>query len=119
MAKVSFLNFEQRMLGLSDSIAELMRNKAPVDTGALKRSIKVEPLIESRGGLTQPISFLEYGIYTNYGTKRGIKATHWIDQSIEDVLNRQMQGIAEAAAQDIGSSISKSIPREIDITIKG
>ena len=118
MAELTFLNFEQRMLGLSDGIAELMRNNAPVDTGALKRSIKVNPLVESRNGLTQPISFLEYGIYTNYGTKTGIRATHWIDKSIEDVINQQMPDVADAAAKDVATAIRKTLPREIDVTIK-
>jgi hypothetical protein len=104
------------MLGMSQAVSEAMRSNVPVDTGRLKRSIKVEPLIETPTGLSEPISFLEYGIFTDRGTKF-IPAQNWVGRSIDQVINQQMPAVADAAAHDYADTIGKILPNDIDITI--
>lgn len=117
MVKLQNIHLERAMLGMSQAVAERMRSNVPVDTGRLKRSIRVQPLVETPNGLSEPISFLEYGIFTDQGTKF-IPAQHWVDRSIDEVIDRQMREIADAAAHDIADTIGKILPKDIDLTIK-
>ena len=45
MAELENIHLKREMLGMSQAVSEAMRSNVPVDTGRLKRSIKVEPLI--------------------------------------------------------------------------
>ena len=114
---LEYIHLERELLGLSRAVTERMRNNVPVDTGRLKRSIKAEPLIETPKGLSEPISFLEYGIFTDRGTKF-IPAQNWVGRSIDEVLDRQMEKVADAAAHDIADNIGRMLPNQIDLTIQ-
>jgi len=117
MAELKNIHLERSMLGMSKAVASRMRSNVPVDTGRLKRSIKVEPLIETPTGLSEPISFLEYGMFTDQGTEF-IPAQRWVDRSIDEVIDAQMKKIADGAAHDIADYIGTVLPKDIDITIK-
>lgn len=116
MAELENIHLERAMLGLSEAVASRMRTNVPVDTGRLKRSIKVGKLIETPNGLSEPISFLQYGIFTNKGTKF-IPAQYWVDRSIDEVLNAQMQQVADGAAHDVADHIDKILPDNIDLNL--
>ncbi len=117
MADLQNIHLQRAMLGMSEAIASRMRTNVPVDTGRLKRSIKVLPLIEAPNVLKEPIDFLEYGIFTDKGTKF-IPAQNWVDRSIDEVIDAQMKAVADATAKDIADSIGDALPNEIDLTIK-
>ena len=117
MAELKNIHLEQAMLGLSQAVAERMRTNVPVDTGRLKRSIKVGQLIETPQGLSEPISFLQYGIFTDQGTKF-IPAQRWVDRSIDEVIDEQMRQVADAAAHDVADYIGDVLPDNIDLTLK-
>lgn len=117
MAELENIHLERAMLGMSEAVASRMRSNVPVDTGRLKRSIKVGQLIETPKGLSEPISFLQYGIFTDKGTKF-IPAQNWVGRSIDQVIDAQMKEVADGAAHDIADYIDKAIPSNIDLTIK-
>ena len=117
MAELENIHLEQAMLGMSQAVAARMRVNVPVDTGRLKRSIKVGQVVETPQGLTEPISFLQYGIFTDQGTKF-IPAQYWVDRSIDEVIDAQMREVADAAAHDVADYIGKTLPDNIDITIQ-
>ena len=117
MAELENIHLKREMLGMSQAVATRMRANVPVDTGRLKRSIKVEPLIETPNGLSEPISFLEYGIFTDRGTKF-IPAQNWVGRSIDEVIDQQMRDVSDAAAHDIADTIGDMLPTDIDLTIK-
>ena len=102
---------------MSQAVASRMRTNVPVDTGRLKRSVKVGQLVETPKGLTEPISFLQYGIFTDRGTKF-IPAQRWVDRSIDEVIDAQMRQVADAAAHDVADYIGKTLPDTIDLTIQ-
>lgn len=116
MAELENIHLERAMLGLSEAVASRMRTNVPVDTGRLKRSIKVGKLIETPKGLSEPISFLQYGIFTDKGTKF-IPAQYWVDRSIDEVIDAQMREVADAAAHDVADFIGDALPDNIDLTI--
>jgi len=116
MAELKNIHLEQAMLGMSQAVAARMRNNVPVDTGRLKRSIKVGKLIETPAGLSEPISFLEYGIFTDQGTKF-IPAQRWVDRSIDEVIDEQMREVADAAAHDVADYIGDALPNNINLTL--
>jgi hypothetical protein len=116
MAELKNIHLERAMLGLSEAVASRMRNNVPVDTGRLRRSIKVGRLVETPAGLSEPISFLEYGIFTDQGTKF-IPAQRWVDRSIDEVIDAQMKEVADGAAHDVADYIGDVLPDTIDITI--
>ena len=105
MVKLENINLDRAMLGMSEAVAARMRVNVPVDTGRLRRSIKVNPLIETPEGITAPISFLEYGIYTDRGTKF-IPAQHWVDRSIDEVIDQQLEAVSQASAQDSADNLA-------------
>lgn len=117
MAELENIHLEQAMLGMSQAVAARMRVNVPVDTGRLKRSIKVGQVVETPQGLTEPISFLQYGIFTDRGTKF-IPAQYWVDRSIDEVIDTQMREVADAAAHDVADYIGKTLPDTIDLTIQ-
>ena len=117
MAELKNIHLERSLLGLSQAVASRMRSNVPVDTGRLKRSIKVGQLIETPQGLTEPISFLQYGIFTDQGTKF-IPAQYWVDRSIDEVIDAQMKQVADAAAHDVADFIGDALPDTIDLTIQ-
>ena len=117
MAELENIHLERSLLGLSQAVASRMRANVPVATGRLKRSIKVGQLVETPQGLTEPISFLQYGIFTDQGTKF-IPAQYWVDRSIDEVIDAQMREVADAAAHDVADYIGKTLPDNIDITIQ-
>ena len=47
MAELENIHLEQAMLGMSQAVASRMRVNVPVDTGRLKRSIKVGQVVET------------------------------------------------------------------------
>ena len=116
MAELENIHLERSLLGLSEAVASRMRTNVPVDTGKLKRSIKVGRLVETPKGLSEPISFLQYGIYTDRGTKF-IPAQRWVDRSIDEVIDAQMREVADGAAHDVADYIGKVLPENIDLTI--
>ena len=117
MAELENIHLERAMLGMSEAVASRMRSNVPVDTGRLKRSIKVGQLIDTPRGLSEPISFLEYGIFTDRGTKF-IPAQNWVGRSIDEVIDAQMREVADGAAHDVADYIGKTFKEPIDITIK-
>jgi len=117
MAKLETINLEQAMLGMSQAVAARMRSNVPVDTGRLKRSIKVGPVIETPNGLSEPISFLQYGIFTDKGTKF-IPAQNWVGRSIDQVIDAQMNEVADAAAKDVAEAVKDALPTNVDVTIQ-
>ena len=117
MAQLKNIHLKPAMLGMSQAVSERMRSNVPVDTGRLKRSIKVEPIVETPTGLSEPISFLEYGIFTDRGTKF-IPAQNWVGRSIDEVIDREMRGVADAAANDVADYIGDILPKDLDVTIK-
>ena len=117
MAELENIHLERAMLGMSQAVSERMRSNVPVDTGRLKRSIKVGQLVETPKGLTEPISFLQYGIFTDQGTKF-IPAQYWVDRSIDEVIDAQMREVADGAAHDVADAIGETFKKPIDLTIK-
>lgn len=117
MAELKNIHLKPAMLGMSRAVSERMRSNAPVDTGRLQKSIKVGKAIETPKGISEPISFLEYGIFTDQGTKF-IPAQNWIGRSIDEVINEQMKRVADAAAHDVADYIGDVLPDNIDITLK-
>ena len=117
MAELENIHLERSMLGMSQAVASRMRTNVPVDTGRLKRSIKVGQVVDTPQGLTEPISFLQYGIFTDRGTKF-IPAQRWVDRSIDEVIDQQMKQVADAAAHDVADYIGKTLPDTIDLTIQ-
>ena len=117
MAELENIHLERAMLGMSEAVASCMRSNVPVDTGRLKRSIKVGQLIDTPRGLSEPISFLQYGIFTDKGT-RFIPAQNWVGRSIDEVIDAQMRKVADGAAHDIADAIGKTFKEPIDITIQ-
>lgn len=117
MAELENIHLERAMLGMSQAVASRMRTNVPVDTGRLKRSIKVGQLVETPKGLTEPISFLQYGIFTDQGTKF-IPAQYWVDRSIDEVIDAQMRKVADGAAHDVADAIGETFKEPIDLTIK-
>lgn len=51
----------------AEQIAELARQLAPVDTGALRESIHVEP---AENGVVRVVASVPYAVYVEYGTAR-------------------------------------------------
>ena len=117
MAELENIHLERAMLGLSEAVASRMRTNVPVDTGRLKRSIKVGQLVETPKGLSEPISFLQYGIFTDQGTKF-IPAQYWVNRSIDEVIDAQMREVADGAAHDVADMIGKTFKDPINLTIK-
>lgn len=117
MAELENIHLERSLLGLSQAVASRMRANVPVDTGRLKRSIKVGQLVETPQGLTEPISFLQYGIFTDQGTKF-IPAQYWVDRSIDEVIDAQMKQVADGAAHDVADAFGRTWDEPIELIIR-
>ena len=114
--ETKYLDFE--IAGLAEVIAQQMRKKgyAPVDTGRLKRSIRTEGLVDTPQGIKAPITYIGYGIFPDLGTKYQ-PAQRFTERAIEDVVPKNMQEVADAAARDISEEIGKVLPNDIQLTL--
>lgn len=74
--------------------ANAMMN-APVDTGALKNSIVSEPTTQD-GRNWSVHDGVEYGIYQELGTSRGVKAKHFLGNACEKEAEPFFNDVKEA-----------------------
>jgi hypothetical protein len=114
---MEFNNLEQELNKVNEELAKEIRNLSPVDTGKLKRSIKAEQPIETPAGIISPISLLGYYVFPDLGTKYQ-RAQKFIERAQTNVLNREINDIALAAAEDVAEDLAKSLPNEVDLTIQ-
>ena len=116
MAQLEFTHLEQEMIGLQTEIVQTMRKRGfvPIKTGALQKSIKPRPLVETKAGIQAPISFLYYGAIQNspYG-----KHTGWIDRAEKVAVAKQDDAVAQAAAQDVADYLEVILPENVEVTI--
>jgi hypothetical protein len=115
MADNTFILLDQEVLGLQTAITQEMRKIAPVDTGRLKRSIKPQPIVDTPQGIKAPITYVNYGIFPDFGTKYQA-AQRFTEKSQEKVVDAQMAAVAEAAGLDVLNALD--LPKEIDITLQ-
>lgn len=114
---MEFNNLEQELDKVNKDLAKEIRNLSPVDTGRLKSSITAERPIETPAGIIAPISLLGYYIFPDLGTKYQ-PAQKFIERAQTNVLSREIDDIALAAAQDVAADLAKSLPKEVDLTIQ-
>jgi hypothetical protein len=100
-----------------------LKNQVPVDTGALRKSIRVQA-VESANGFEIKSGYLTYGIFVDSGTKRyhkpnpkaswnpnpgrgigGIKPRYWTNLSPEVTL-RISKLIAKETAKQIKAQLT-------------
>ena len=117
MAKIEFTRLEQATIGQREAIIQEMRKPSytPVRTGRLRRSIKPEPIIDTPDGLVAPISYVNYGIYPDFGTKFQ-RPQEFSIRAIEAVNNTELNDLAEAAMLDINDAILESLPPSATVT---
>lgn len=114
---MEFNNLEQELDKVNKDLAKEIRNLSPVDTGRLKSSITAERPIETPAGIIAPISLLGYYIFPDLGTKYQ-SAQKFIERAQTNVLSREIDDIALAAAEDVAADLAKSLPNEVDLTIQ-
>ena len=108
---MEFNNLEQEINDVNKALAAEIRKLSPVDTGRLKRSI------ETAQGIIAPISLLSYYIFPDLGTKFQ-RAQKFVERAQNNIIEKDMQAIALAAAEDVAADLAKSLPKEVDLTIQ-
>ena len=102
-----------------------LRYQAPVDTGKLKNSIKVRA-VANKDGFQLVSSYLDYGIFTDSGTKRyhrpsetapwnrkpgkgkgGIKPRYWTNVQDDATVRRVSNIIAKEIAKQVQQQFRK------------
>ena len=118
MADIKYTLLDKQVLGLQEAIAQTMRKSgyAPVRTGRLRKSIKTLPIVDTPKGIQAPISYINYGVYPDLGTKYQ-SAQRFTQRAQETELKKQQQAIAEAAGQDVANYIDDILPDNIDVTL--
>ena len=118
MAEFEYRLLDQEVIGLQEAIAQTMRKSgfAPVDTGRLRRSIKTLPVVETKDGIQAPISYINYGIFPDLGTKYQ-RAQLFTERAQATELNKQQQAIAEAAGRDVANYLDTILPDNVTITL--
>lgn len=114
---MEFNNLEQEINDINKALAAEIRKLSPVDTGKLKRSIETERTIETQQGIIAPISLLSYYIFPDLGTKFQ-RAQKFVERAQNNIIEKDMQAIALAAAEDVAADLAKSLPKEVDLTIQ-
>ena len=113
---MEFNNLEREIDKVNKELAQEIRKLSPVDTGNLRRSIKAQSATESPAGIEAPISLLSYYIFPDLGTKFQ-RAQKFVERAQNNIIEKDMQAIALAAAEDVAADLAKSLPKEVDLTI--
>ena len=113
---MEFNNLEQEINDVNKALAAEIRKLSPVDTGRLKRSIETERTIETQQGIIAPISLLSYYVFPDLGTKFQ-PAQRFIERAQNNVIDRDIQAIADAAAQDIIDELDMILPDTVTLTL--
>lgn len=114
---MEFNNLENEIDKVNKELAAEIRKLSPVDSGALKRSVKAQSAIESPEGITAPISLLNYYIFPDLGTKFQ-SAQKFIERAQTNVIGKEINDIALAAAEDVSADLATVLPKEVDLTIQ-
>ena len=114
---MEFNNLEQEINDVNRALAAEIRKLSPVDTGKLKRSVKAQSATESPEGIEAPISLLSYYIFPDLGTKFQ-RAQKFVERAQTNVIGKEINDIALAAAEDVAADLAKSLPKEVDLTIQ-
>lgn len=114
---MEFNNLEQELDKVNKDLAKEIRNLSPVDTGRLKSSIEADRTVKTPSGIKSPTTLLEYYIFPDLGTKYQ-PAQKFIERAQTNVLSREIDDIALAAAEDVAADLAKSLPNEVDLTIQ-
>ena len=110
----SFVLLDQELVGLQRAIVDQMRKIAPVRTGALKRSIKPERLINTPEGIKAPIKYINYGIFPDFGT-RYQRAQMFTERAQQTELNKQREAIGMAAGKDVLNDLD--LPTQLNVNL--
>jgi len=102
---------------VNKDLAAEIRQLSPVDTGRLKNSIRAERPIETQAGIIAPISLLSYYVFPDLGTKFQ-RAQKFVERAQTNVINQELQGIANAAAEDVADELDRILPSTITLTLE-
>ena len=114
---MEFKNLENEIDKVNEQLADEIQKLSPKATGRLARSIKAKNPIETPKGITAPIELVGYYVFPNFGTKFQ-KAQKFVDRGQEIILNKEINDIAEAAAEDVVDSLEEVLPSNINLTIQ-
>ncbi len=95
---VNSLNNEKLPIVVKKHALNIQANAAkdaPVDTGALKNSIKAEPIDDRNWTVHDGV---EYGLFQELGTSRGVKAKHFLGGACEREADSFFKDVKEALA---------------------
>lgn len=84
----------------ANEIRKVARKRAPKRTGALRRSIKVKRCKTKDGYFVKAYSYLAH--FHEYGTKRGIKAKHFMKKTRDELMPKIQQNILRAIGRVVG-----------------
>mgnify|MGYP000911206118 CR=1 FL=1 len=113
---MEFDNLEREIDRTNKALAKRIRELAPVDTGALRRSIKPGRVVETPQGIEAPISLLGYYIFPDLGTKFQ-RSQQFIERAQNQIIGEDIQDIANAAAEDVAAELEKTLPDTLQLTI--
>ena len=113
---MEFNNLEKEINDVNKSLATEIRKLSPSDTGRLKRSIEAERPIESPAGIKAPISLLGYYVFPDLGTKFQ-PAQRFVEKAQNNIIDKDMQAIADAAAKDIIDELDMVLPDKVTLTL--
>jgi hypothetical protein len=114
---MEFNNLEDEINDVNRKLAAEIKKLSPVATGRLKRSINTKRTIETPQGIVAPISLLGYYIFPDAGTKFQ-RAQRFVERAQSNVIDKEIQDIANAAAEDVANELDRFLPDEIDLTIQ-
>jgi len=114
---MEFNNLENEIDKVNKELAAEIRKLSPVDTGRLRRSVRAQSSTESPEGIEAPISLLSYYIFPDLGTKFQ-RAQKFVERAQTNVIGKEMNDIALAAAEDVANDLAKSLPKDVDLTIQ-
>ena len=83
-----------------------------VVTGNLARSIKLKPVIDKNGVITEPISLLQYGIYVDNGAERGSGGMPPVRAIIEWIKQKRINVPAAMTPIQFAFAVAKSIEKK-------
>ena len=113
---MEFNNLEKEINDTNKELAAEIRKLSPVDTGRLKRSINTQNTIETPQGIIAPISLLSYYIFPDAGTKFQ-SAQRFVERAQNNIIDKDMQAIADAAADDIVDELDIILPSTVTLTL--
>ena len=113
---MDFTNLDNEINKVNKDLAAEIRQLSPVDTGRLKNSIRAERPIETQAGIVAPISLLSYYVFPDLGTKFQ-RAQKFVERAQTNIINQEIQDIANAAAEDVANELDRVLPDTITLTL--